>query len=118
MTLSFIESPSGCFAVCDGLGHGPEARSASNRAIEVLIENHNLHMEQLLITLNGKLTRTRGCAISIMRLRSVHSLEYVSAGNVCTHLYHIRDAHFFTPIPSVLAPANFESSASVWNGSP
>jgi hypothetical protein len=30
------------------------------------------------------------------------TLEYVSAGDVHAHVYHLRDAYFFTPTPLVL----------------
>src|SRR5262249_29397438 len=99
-----LGSPSGFLAaVADGLGHGPEARVASNRAIEVLSQRRDLDLGQLIIDLNDELNRTRGCAISIMRFdRPSASLEYVSAGDVYAHLYHLRDAHFFTPPPLTL----------------
>ena len=96
-------------AVADGLGHGPEARVASNRAIEVLSEKRDGELDELLITLNRELTGTRGCAISIMRFdRTGAALEYVSAGDVCAHLYHLRDAHFFTPTPLVVGTGHFQ----------
>ena len=96
-------------AVCDGLGHGPEAREASNRAIEVLSQQPGLDLNQLMITLNGEVARTRGCVISIARFnRADGSIEYVSAGDVYAHLYHLRDAHFFTPTPLVIGTGQFQ----------
>jgi anti-sigma regulatory factor (Ser/Thr protein kinase) len=105
-----LDSPSGFLAaVADGLGHGPEARVASNRAIEVLSQRRDSDLGQLIIDLNEELNRTRGCAISILRFdRPGASLEYVSAGDVYTHLYHLRDAHFFTPTPLVLGTGHFQ----------
>jgi anti-sigma regulatory factor (Ser/Thr protein kinase) len=105
-----LGSPSGFLAaVADGLGHGPEARVASNRAIEVLSQRRDLDLGQLIIDLNDELNRTRGCAISIMRFdRPSASLEYVSAGDVYAHLYHLRDAHFFTPAPLTLGTGHFQ----------
>src|SRR5215831_9884958 len=96
-------------AVADGLGHGPEARVASNRAVEVLTQNSGMELDELLVTLNRELTGTRGCAISIIRfIKTGACLEYVSAGDVCAHLYHLRDAHFFTPTPLVLGTGHFQ----------
>jgi anti-sigma regulatory factor (Ser/Thr protein kinase) len=77
-----IQSEAGFLAaVSDGLGHGPEAREASNRAIEVVSKSTQDDLDQIAIRINQELAGTRGCAIS---------------------LYHLRDAHFFTPTPMVL----------------
>jgi anti-sigma regulatory factor (Ser/Thr protein kinase) len=96
-------------AVADGLGHGPEARVASNRAVELLSEKRDMDLDELLVTLNRELTGTRGCAISIMRfIRTGGNLEYVSAGDVYAHLYHLRDAHFFTPTPLMVGTGHFQ----------
>jgi anti-sigma regulatory factor (Ser/Thr protein kinase) len=90
-------------AVSDGLGHGPEAREASSRAIEVVSKSTKDDLDQIAIRINQELAGTRGCAISLMRfIRNEGALEYVSAGDVYAHLYHLRDAHFFTPTPMVL----------------
>jgi anti-sigma regulatory factor (Ser/Thr protein kinase) len=99
-----IQSEAGFLAaVCDGLGHGPEAREASNRAMEVVSQNVQADLRQIVFDINDQLARTRGCAISIMRFdRQSGTLEYVSAGDVYAHLYHLREAHFFTPVPMVL----------------
>jgi anti-sigma regulatory factor (Ser/Thr protein kinase) len=93
----FIQSESGFVAaVSDGLGHGPEARQASNLALEVLISNSGLDFDSLLLSLNEELSRTRGCAMSIARFnRSDRVLESVSAGDVHSHLYAGRQAQFF-----------------------
>src|SRR5262249_33362919 len=95
--------------VADGLGHGPEARIASNRAIEIVSAQRGTELDELLIILNRDLTGTRGCAISILRFtKAGGNLEYVSAGDVYTHLYHLRDAHFFTPTPLVIGTGYFQ----------
>jgi hypothetical protein len=48
--------------------------------------------------------------MSLMRFnRSENTLEYVSAGDVHAHLYHLRDAHFFTPTPMVLGTGQLRS---------
>ena len=93
-------------AVSDGLGHGPEAREASNQFIEVLSHNYELEMEQLLTSLNEQLAHTRGCVMSIVRFNKVSRMcECVSAGDVHSHLYKLREAHFFTATPLVLGTA-------------
>jgi anti-sigma regulatory factor (Ser/Thr protein kinase) len=99
-----IQSEAGFLvAVCDGLGHGPEAREASYRAIEVVGNSAQDNVDQIALRINRELDGTRGCAISIMRFnRNDGTVEYISAGDVHAHLYHLRDAHFFTPTPMVL----------------
>lgn len=90
-------------AVADGLGHGVEAREASNRAMEIAARNTHADLGQIAVIMNSELNGTRGCAISLIRFdRSGNTLEFLSAGDVHAHLYHLRDAHFFTPTPMVL----------------
>ncbi len=90
-------------AVADGLGHGPEAREASNRAMEVVSRNAQTDLGAMALAVNEELAGTRGCAISIVRYSKAEgTLESISAGDVRAHLYHLRDAHFFTPTPMVL----------------
>ena len=47
-------------AVSDGLGHGPEAREASNRAIESLIQKREMELGEMVSALNADLAGTRG----------------------------------------------------------
>jgi anti-sigma regulatory factor (Ser/Thr protein kinase) len=90
-------------AVADGLGHGPEAREASNRAMELIGKNHQMALDQLADVINAGLAGTRGCALSVARyIKDARTLEYAAAGDVHAHLYHLREAHFFTPVSLVL----------------
>jgi anti-sigma regulatory factor (Ser/Thr protein kinase) len=90
-------------AVADGLGHGPEAREASNRAVDTIRANRGLSLEPLAAAINDALIGTRGCAMSAMRFtRHDGMLEHFSAGDVQAHLYTLRTAHFFTSTPLVL----------------
>jgi anti-sigma regulatory factor (Ser/Thr protein kinase) len=99
-----LQSDSGFVAaVFDGLGHGPEARQASNHAIEVVSDKRDWDLKRMLLDLNQELTKTRGCAASVARFdRDTRTLECVSAGDVHSHLYHLKNAHFFAPTPFVL----------------
>jgi anti-sigma regulatory factor (Ser/Thr protein kinase) len=101
---AFFQSESRLIAaVSDGLGHGPEARQASNHAIEALSRRREMDLDQMLIELDHELKDTRGCAMSILRFDKKHrALESVSVGDVHCHLYNLGDAHFFTPTPLVL----------------
>jgi anti-sigma regulatory factor (Ser/Thr protein kinase) len=90
-------------AVADGLGHGPEAREASNRAMDAVSRNAQIDLAAMAVAIDKELADTRGCAISIVRyVKEDGSLESISAGDVHAHLYHLRDAHFFTPTPMIL----------------
>ena len=96
-------------AVSDGLGHGPEAREASNRAIESLLQRREMELGDLVTALNTDLAATRGCVMSIIRFDKMRrTMESVCAGDVHAHLYHSREAHFFTPTPVVLATGHFQ----------
>jgi len=96
-------------AVSDGLGHGPEAREASNRAIESLIQKREMELGELVSALNADLAGTRGCAMNIIRFdKQTRIMESVSVGDVHSQLYHLRDAHFFTSTPVVLAAGQFQ----------
>jgi anti-sigma regulatory factor (Ser/Thr protein kinase) len=104
----FFHSESGVLAgVADGLGHGPEAREASNVAVEALSKNRQMDLDRIVFTLNQELGSTRGCAMSIARFNdSDRTLECASVGDVHCHLYNSRDAHFFTSTPLVLGAAH------------
>src|SRR5262245_15372547 len=89
--------------VADGLGHGPEAREASKRAIEALSQKRDSGLDEILMDLNQELNGTRGCAMGVMRFsRKDRILECASLGDVQAHVYNLKDSHFFTPTPFVL----------------
>jgi hypothetical protein len=100
----YFQSESGFVAgVADGLGHGPEARQASQRAIEILSRDRNLELDRIVANLNRELAGTRGCAMSIVRFsKNDRLVECASLGDVQSHLYHIRDAALFASTPFVL----------------
>jgi len=100
----YLRSDSGFLAaVSDGLGHGPEAREASSKAVAVTAENSHLGLREIVDVLNSELTGTRGCVLAIVRYNSDDRLlQCLSAGDVRAQLYHSRDAHFFTPTPFVV----------------
>jgi anti-sigma regulatory factor (Ser/Thr protein kinase) len=107
---SFFESQSNFIAaVADGIGHGPDARTASNRAMEGLGSKVDWKLEDIVVSLNQELSGTHGCAITIIRYdKAFRTAECVSLGDVQAHLYHLKDAHFFTPTPLVLAAGQFQ----------
>ena len=72
-------------------------------AMEVLIATHDMQLDHALIVLNQDLAGTRGCAMSIVRFdKKDQTLECVSVGDVHSHLYNRREAHFFTSTPLIL----------------
>jgi anti-sigma regulatory factor (Ser/Thr protein kinase) len=93
-------------AVCDGLGHGPEAREASNMAVESISRNPHRDLREILTAVNSELSRGRGCAISIARFElQTGKLQCLSAGDVRAQLVGTRDSHFFTSTPLVVGEA-------------
>jgi anti-sigma regulatory factor (Ser/Thr protein kinase) len=90
-------------AVSDGLGHGPEARVASNRAIELLADNAQLPLDELLERISAGVKDIRGCAMGIARYRmETRTIECVLAGDVRAQLYNPEAARFFTATPFVV----------------
>jgi anti-sigma regulatory factor (Ser/Thr protein kinase)/serine/threonine protein phosphatase PrpC len=102
-----LRSESGFLAaVCDGLGHGPEAREASKRAVESIARNRDLDLREIVLTVHSEISGSRGCALSIARFhKQTATLQCLSAGDVRSHLYYIRDTHFFTSTPLVIGEA-------------
>jgi anti-sigma regulatory factor (Ser/Thr protein kinase) len=100
----FAQTESGFFAaVSDGLGHGPEARAASYRSIEILCRQPSAGLNQILLDMDRELNGTRGCAISVARYtKQTRQLECASLGDVHSHVYRLRDAHFFAATPFVI----------------
>jgi len=95
----YVPSDSGFLAaVCDGLGHGPEAREASSKAVAVIARKSHLGLRELVEAVNSEVAGTRGCVLCVVRfIRDQRVLQCLSAGDIQTQLYHLRDAHFFTP---------------------
>jgi len=105
-----VQTDSGFIAaVSDGLGHGPEAREASNRSIEVLCRESSASLGQILVDLDRELASTRGCAISVARYtKQIRVLECASIGDVHSHVYKLRDAHFFAATPAILGSGQWQ----------
>ena len=100
----YIPSDSGFLAaVCDGLGHGPEAREASNIAVGAIARNSHLELSDLIEAVRSEVTGSRGCVLAVVRFfKDQRLLQCVSVGDIRAHLYHLREAHFFTATPFVV----------------
>jgi len=73
--------------VADGLGHGPEARLAADKALELLRSHPDLPLDVLLSQEDVWLRTTRGTALGVVRLeRASRMLEQACVGNVATIL--------------------------------
>jgi serine/threonine protein phosphatase PrpC len=103
----FIQSAEGLLAaVCDGLGHGPEARRASNRAVECVCAHHDLPLKDIVEAVNREVTDTRGCVLSLARFQSpANEIECIALGDVNTQIYGPSETHFLVPVPMVLRGA-------------
>jgi negative regulator of sigma-B (phosphoserine phosphatase) len=70
-------------AVIDGLGHGPEAAAAAQRAAAVLADHEAAEVSELFEACHAGLRRTRGAAISLARLRrGGGAVAWLGVGNV------------------------------------
>jgi serine phosphatase RsbU (regulator of sigma subunit) len=79
-----VKLPGGLLlAVTDGLGHGPEAAAASERAAVILREQAERPLRDLVESCHEELRRTRGVVMSLVYIdgRS-RTLEWCGIGNV------------------------------------
>ena len=67
-------------ALCDGLGHGPEAREASSRAVAVIAPSVSL--SELFSRANLALVRTRGAVMSAASIDKAGTVDVALLGNV------------------------------------
>lgn len=68
--------------VIDGLGHGPEAAEAANRARAILLEAPENRLEALVIRCHQELHRTRGAAMTLAFIHRPGRLTWLGVGNV------------------------------------
>ncbi len=69
-------------ALADGLGHGPEARTAAVAAIDCVLATPEKSPDELLADVHVALARTRGAVMAILRLATNGALEVAISGNV------------------------------------
>ncbi len=70
-------------AVIDGLGHGEEANTASEKAKQSLMVNYSGDLDEIVRNLHVFLHNTRGAVIGLVRVdRSKKELVYCGIGNV------------------------------------
>jgi phosphoserine phosphatase RsbX len=67
----------------DGLGHGPEAAEAADKARRTIIDNLAEPLDALLVLCHEALTKTRGAAVTLARIDAVQAqISWVGVGNV------------------------------------
>ena len=90
-------------AVADGLGHGPAARVASDRALAVVVERAAESLLDILRACDVALARTRGAVMAIARLDlASRTLVHAGAGNVTLQVIARRRARRFDGSPTLL----------------
>lgn len=70
------------FAVLDGLGHGPAAAEAADRAAQVLSDNRAEPLDVLALMCHRALADTRGAALSLALFDSGDRVHWLGVGNV------------------------------------
>ena len=75
--------------LADGLGHGPDAAAASERAALVLTTHADEPVSRILHEAHEALRGSRGAAVSVASL-DTHSgeLRYAGVGNIAAHVYN------------------------------
>jgi serine/threonine protein phosphatase PrpC len=77
-------------AVADGLGHGPEAATASRALVEVLDQHAEEPLVDLIRRCRERLQTTRGTAVSLASIETARStLTWIGIGNVEGVLRHV-----------------------------
>jgi negative regulator of sigma-B (phosphoserine phosphatase) len=70
-------------AVIDGLGHGPEAAAAAERAVRAIEENPTETLEALMLLTHERLATSRGAAATVAIIDGEKGrMEWVGVGNV------------------------------------
>lgn len=80
-----VECPRGHLAamLVDGLGHGPEAAIAANKATSVFSASIDGHPDAMLSSMHAALHRTRGAAVSAVILNEAgRTVTFFGVGNV------------------------------------
>jgi len=83
--------------ICDGLGHGTEARAAAGAAMRVFARNRTASPLAIIEECHKALGHTRGAvmAIASLREREASTMDLAAVGNITVELVHPRAAHRF-----------------------
>jgi anti-sigma regulatory factor (Ser/Thr protein kinase) len=72
----------------DGLGHGPEAATAAQAAVQTLKENPGLSPLRLVEATHAALHRTRGAALAVVELELSRSAKFAGIGNIAGIIFN------------------------------
>ena len=73
-------------SVIDGLGHGPNAHKAAEKAVNTMRNNNDMDLINLFEFLHKDLHDTRGVVAAILKFDlSNETLEYIGLGNIELH---------------------------------
>jgi anti-sigma regulatory factor (Ser/Thr protein kinase) len=90
-------------ALADGLGHGPEASLAARAAVEIVRGAPGRALPDLLREASAALVRTRGAAMSIVRIdERFAELRHAGVGNVTAHVVSGDTQRAFSGVSAVL----------------
>lgn len=71
----------------DGLGHGPLAAEAAQRAVEIFQKNLRLSIDNIIFNIHQGLKSTRGAALILVCLDpEIKTITYAGVGNLCGKL--------------------------------
>jgi anti-sigma regulatory factor (Ser/Thr protein kinase) len=74
--------------VADGLGHGPEAQTASQEAVRMLHSNRVLQPVELLERTHQALRSSRGAAVAVARIDYANqTVHFAGVGNIAGQIY-------------------------------
>jgi anti-sigma regulatory factor (Ser/Thr protein kinase) len=90
-------------AIADGLGHGPEAREASSRAMTAIRDQPRAELTALLNACHVALRDTRGAVVAAARFdRTASVVSHAGGGNISTHLYRGKSTRRFASVSCVV----------------
>jgi hypothetical protein len=69
-------------AVVDGLGHGPPAAEAAQRAVAAIVEHATEAVEPLVLRCHQALAATRGAAMALAAVDGLGTMDWIAVGNV------------------------------------
>lgn len=69
-------------AVIDGLGHGPEASAAAERAEAVLLRQPTAPVDEIMRSCHDDLRATRGAVITLATFSDAGTMTWLGVGNV------------------------------------
>lgn len=94
-TATVVRTDGGLIAAAvDGLGHGPAAREAAARALDVVHDASDLPLEEVITRADRELVGSRGAVMALIRIDlAAATVTHAAMGNVTTRV-HAADGGF------------------------